>query len=141
MNGCKTQKGHRLALLVSVVTVLLLSAYTKPTKFYLYFFFSAALFIVLQKIGSIVEHNKIGQRVSNFVGGISYEIFLIQHIVILQFLYRNDPVDKEKVFLNIVAIIIVCIVVAKILKLVSGKVVSAFFSAVHVVLRKKCVRN
>ncbi len=111
------------AIIVSILTVLLLSAYTKPTKFYLYFFFSAALFIALQKIGSIVESNKIGQRVSDFVGGISYEIFLIQHIVILQFLYRNDPVDKEKVFLNIVAIIIVCIIIAKILKLVSGKAV------------------
>ena len=82
-----------------------------------YLVYSAGLFIILQRIGSFIEKWNLAKHISNFVGGISYEIFLVQHIIILRTLSVKNPVNTYKSIALIIIIIFLCIIYAKLLNL------------------------
>lgn len=108
---------NKLALIMSIFLCFLLTIIRTNGCSIFYLVYSAGLFIILQRIGSFIEKWNLAKHISNFVGVISYEIFLVQHIIILRTLSVKNPVNTYKSIALIIIIIFLCIIYAKLLNL------------------------
>ena len=118
----------RQALIVSAVACVLLVIFKTNGSSVFYLIFSAGLLIVLQRIGSVLENLPVIGQAIDFIGGISYEIFLIQHVVIANALLIKNPAELYKSIIYVGMIMILCIIYAKLLNSAAKGVVSMFAS-------------
>lgn len=116
----------KISLLVSSVLCLILIVIKINENSIFYLLYSLGVFVIFQRIGSLVERKKIVKNISKFVGEISYEIFLVQHLVILRALSVKDPVNTNKSIIMIFIIMFLCIIYAKLLNITASGVVLMF---------------
>lgn len=74
------------------------------------------LFITLYHVGNIIMKAKPLSRVVSFVGGISYHIFLLQHMLIVIVLERINPLNGFKAFVLFLIVTLITIIGAWLLK-------------------------
>lgn len=77
--------------------------------------YSICLFAILFKIGTLLSKNELFKKVSSFIGGISYQIFLLQHMVIIYALELANPTNTLFSLLVMILCIIITIVFAYII--------------------------
>lgn len=109
-----------------IASVIFLIMYFVPLPPYFHWIAShvtgMAFFFVLFGIGTYIMRVKCFSRFFNEISSISYEIFLLQHIVILWVLKYRHPQTTLKSFLLLVIIMALTCVYAKILSLVAKAV-------------------
>ncbi|MFN2925942.1 acyltransferase family protein [Lachnospiraceae bacterium YH-ros2228] len=87
---------------LSVIAMALISAtcYFVPQRILdeniHYHVFAIALFIVFLWIGSSLDKCKPIRSLFTFTGGLTYEVFLLQHVVILKLLQVKNPASARK---------------------------------------------
>ena len=84
-----------------------------------------SLFFVLSYIGELIMKNKVCLKVFGELSGLSYAIFLIQHIVINFALKFYMPTNDLLAVCLLLAIIAITIVFAKLLTLVNNKLLKS----------------
>ena len=110
----------------SLLVCILISVINIPTYKPLYMAYAVGVFVILQRIGTWFERWPAAKATADFIGGISYEIFLVQHLTILRMLRIADPQDAAGIAVNISAIMLVCVIYAKLLNLAATGAVRMF---------------
>lgn len=95
---CRHQIVRPLSVIaMAIITVLF---YFVPQRFMdeniHYHIFAMALFIVFLWIGSFLDKCRPIRGLLAFTGGLTYEVFLLQHVVILALLQVKNPVSVKK---------------------------------------------
>lgn len=110
---------------VSAVVCILISVIPAPAYKLLYLAYAVGTLIILQRIGALAERTAVTKRISDFAGGISYEMFLVQHLTILRLLRISDPTDACGVVATLAGIILVTVIYAWLLHLAAAGAVKS----------------
>ena len=78
-----------------------------------------SLFIILRQIGSLLEHTFL-QRGIKGIGNITYEMFLLQHMLIIKFLNIRNYQDPIKAFLFFLIVLVMIMIYSKVLNIVAS---------------------
>lgn len=113
----------KFSLLIASILCLILMIIKVNENPIFYLLYSSGLFVIFQRIGSLVERKIIVKNISKFVGEISYEIFLVQHLVILKALSVKNPISTSKSIIMLFTIMFLCIIYAKLLNITASGVV------------------
>ena len=81
--------------------------------------YSICLFIVLFRIGTLLSKNESFINVSTFIGGISYQIFLLQHMVII---YALEFINPANIFFALL-VMILCIIITIVFAYIISRIV------------------
>lgn len=109
---------------ISMVGVVILSFCHIPSSYGIIIeeMYGIMLFIVLYSIGNLIMKLDIGgkvKKISDFIGSISFQIFLLQHVVIFKLQSIYNPVDVGDYWKMLTLTIVITIVTAYSLKKVS----------------------
>ncbi len=110
---------------VSVAVCILISVISAPAYKLLYLVYTVGVLIILQRIGALAERTAVTKWISDFVGGISYEMFLVQHLTILRLLRISDPTTACGVVTTLMGIILVTVIYAWLLHLAAAGAVKS----------------
>ncbi len=111
-----------IIFLISMIAVIIMSLWTVPLKYGIIIeeIYGIALFIVLYNLGKIVVKFKLFERIFDFIGGISFQIFLLQHIIIARILRFCNSIDLIDYWKMLCLTILITIASAYVLKRISN---------------------
>ena len=121
------------------VTVLLLTVYINmDNNLLLELFFSLCLFIALFNIGQWLMNISIFMKTVLFISGISYQIFLLQNIIIMKVISVYIPHDKNSYYICELTAMVIIVICATILNHLSKRLINstAFKDFENVLLKK-----
>jgi len=104
-----------VTIIASILCILIFTIKIPVNSLVIFVILGYCLFIVLQRIGSLLDKCSFMEKSLKALADISFEIFLVQHIVILSALSIYNPTGTKEAALYLVIITILCIIYAKLL--------------------------
>jgi len=109
---------NKIILIFSIGVVAILSWYTIPFRYGMLLeeVYGIAMFMVLYNVGILITKNFFVQKIVCLLGGVSYQIFLLQHIIIAKSQMFYNPMTMSDYWKMLIFTILITIFFSYILK-------------------------
>lgn len=121
----QVDKLNKLSITVSIVYIIVYTFIrTDLISVALDIVYSICWFIVLYKLGSKLVKNNSLMKIFVFIGSISYQIYLLQHMIINCIFEFYNPIELIPVILTLLLCIILTIILANIIRTIIKKIMN-----------------